>query len=693
MRRVRDAGVGGRGARLPPMTVPPLAAACQLPARPPLARLLDHTADAVQAVRDGRSLTDVLARCPAELRPGVQALSFHTLRWLGSATEVRALLAPKTPPPHVDALLLTALALLWPGESLPYADHTLVDQAVSAARQRTPAAAGFVNAVLRRFLRERDALVAARRSTAPLGACNHPTVVGRAPASATGPTQWQALLASANQRPPMTLRVNARRGSGADYVQRPGRRRARGRASAGRHGAGGGSAQPWCSTAPCTGARSCPGFAEGEVSVQDAAAQRAAPLLLAGAPRCSAGARVLDACAAPGGKTAHLLELADLRPAGARQRPAAAGARAGQPEPPAAQAPSSKAGDARLPATLVGRPPVRRDPARRAVHRVGHRAPPPRRALAAPADDINALARIQAEMLDALWPLLAPGGRLLYATCSIFRAEGATQIDAFLQRQRAGHGRCWSRSRRATCCPAATMRPAAGVSGRSAGLQDGFFYALLHKTRLTSSRHRLPCTACRPSPSLAGRRSRPHGTDLAGQHRYAWQRAGAVSGLGGAVGVGARRSSSPALQHQHRRRRADAGLRRPRQPAARRSKTRCSAACRSTSSPRPRLLRNRWYWRDERVARVTRSWRVAYQPLTGTWRVGLGGLHQTHATLADALTAASRSAGWKLADLSQLDPDKSYYVDFSYRLDTTQLPGPMQFGMGGQRRHWAVGVR
>lgn len=107
-----------------------------------------------------------------------------------------------------------------------------------------------------------------------------------------------------------------------------------------------------------------------------------------------------------------------------------------------------------------------------------------------------------------------------------------------------------------------------------------------------------------------------------------------------------------------------------------------------------RLFRNRWYWRDERVARVTRSWRVAYQPLTNTWRVGLGGLHQTHESLADALATASRSTGWKLADLSQLDGGSSYYVEFSYRLDTSQLPGPMQFGLGGPGGpgDWAVGV-
>jgi hypothetical protein len=102
------------------------------------------------------------------------------------------------------------------------------------------------------------------------------------------------------------------------------------------------------------------------------------------------------------------------------------------------------------------------------------------------------------------------------------------------------------------------------------------------------------------------------------------------------------------------------------------------------------LLRNRWYWRDERVARVSRSWRLAYQPLTGAWRVSLGGLNQTFPSLAEALANVSRSGGWKLADLSQLD-EKGYYLEFSYRLDSSQLPGPMQFGLGGQG-DWAVGV-
>jgi hypothetical protein len=102
------------------------------------------------------------------------------------------------------------------------------------------------------------------------------------------------------------------------------------------------------------------------------------------------------------------------------------------------------------------------------------------------------------------------------------------------------------------------------------------------------------------------------------------------------------------------------------------------------------LLRSRWYWRDERVARVQRTWRVAYQPLTGTWRVGLGGLNQNHATLAEALAVGIAQRGLEAGRPSQIDPDKSYYLEFSYRLDSAQLPGPMQFGLGGQGE-WAVG--
>jgi hypothetical protein len=103
------------------------------------------------------------------------------------------------------------------------------------------------------------------------------------------------------------------------------------------------------------------------------------------------------------------------------------------------------------------------------------------------------------------------------------------------------------------------------------------------------------------------------------------------------------------------------------------------------------LYRYRWYWRDERVARVQRSWRVAYQPLTSNWRVGFGGFNQSHASLAEALAAASRSTRWKVADAAQIEPDANHYLEFSYRLDTTQLPSPMQLGLGGPS-DWSLGI-
>jgi hypothetical protein len=103
------------------------------------------------------------------------------------------------------------------------------------------------------------------------------------------------------------------------------------------------------------------------------------------------------------------------------------------------------------------------------------------------------------------------------------------------------------------------------------------------------------------------------------------------------------------------------------------------------------LFRNRWYWRDERVARVQRTWRLAFQPLTSTWRVGFGGLNQTQATLDEALASISRLTDWKVADLAQVDPDSRHYVEFSFRLDTSQLPGPMQFGLTTQA-DWTLGL-
>ena len=101
------------------------------------------------------------------------------------------------------------------------------------------------------------------------------------------------------------------------------------------------------------------------------------------------------------------------------------------------------------------------------------------------------------------------------------------------------------------------------------------------------------------------------------------------------------------------------------------------------------VFRNRWYWRDERMARVSRTWRVTYQPLTASWRLSLGGLSQGYETLAQALAPMTRLSGWRLADLDKIDPGDRHYVEFSFRLDNSQLPQPMQIDLGGD---WKLGV-
>lgn len=96
------------------------------------------------------------------------------------------------------------------------------------------------------------------------------------------------------------------------------------------------------------------------------------------------------------------------------------------------------------------------------------------------------------------------------------------------------------------------------------------------------------------------------------------------------------------------------------------------------------VFQPRWYWRDRRIARATRVWRLAFQPLTRKYRVTFGGLNQSYDTLADALASVRRVADWKIVEEGQIEEDERHYVEFSYRLDTTLLPRPMQIGIGGQ---------
>ncbi|MET0382461.1 MAG: DUF4390 domain-containing protein [Burkholderiaceae bacterium] len=102
------------------------------------------------------------------------------------------------------------------------------------------------------------------------------------------------------------------------------------------------------------------------------------------------------------------------------------------------------------------------------------------------------------------------------------------------------------------------------------------------------------------------------------------------------------------------------------------------------------LYRPRWYWRDERVAKVERNWRLSYQPLTSAWRVSLGAFSQSYASLDEALMALTRIAHWRIADAG-VDPTGRYYVEFAFKLDSSQLPRPMQLDLGAQAE-WQLGV-
>lgn len=433
--------------------------------RVPLWRQLQASALVLQAIRQGQSGTAALAAVLPALRPGVQALSFEVLRSLGRAQALRKLLAPRTPPPAVDALLCTALALLWRGQVVHYDAFTLVNQAVECAK-KTPVLkpqAAFVNACLRRYLRESAALTA-QTDADPVARWNHPLWWVQQ-LQADWPDHWQAILTAADQHPPMTLRVNARRGTPADYLTRL--------------QAAGISAhadEPFGVTlASACPVPQLPDFAQGWVSVQDRAAQVAAPLLLAGLH--SAGPlRLLDACAAPGGKTAHLLELADAQVTALDVDPARCqrihqtltrlGLQAQVITADAADTASWWDGTP-FDAVLLDAPCsasgiVRRHPDIRWLRRP---------------TDLTQLAALQARLLERLWPLVRVGGRLLYCTCSVFRIEGERQMADFL----AQHAQARMLASPQHMLPQAAQ-PAAAPGVDLHANHDGFYYALLEKT-------------------------------------------------------------------------------------------------------------------------------------------------------------------------------------------------------------------
>lgn len=391
--------------------------------RAPLSREMLAAAEALGDLLAGHRLPDALDARTASLPPGSRApardMAYHAVRRLGRLQALAALLNTRRPMPRMAALQLVALAQLL-DPIRPAA--IVVDQAVAAGRSlaRGPSsgAAGFLNATLRRFGRERDALLAATDAD-PVARHDYPAWWLDRLREAWGP-DWEEIARAGNVQAPMVLRVNRRRGDPESVARRlleaglPSRRV--------------GPVALALERAVPVGA--IPGFAEGAVSVQDAGAQMAAPLL-----DVRDGQHVLDACAAPGGKAAHLLELADLDLLALDVDPArCARVDAGLRRlglPVGAGRAEVRAADALRPDTWWdGRPfdrilldapcsasgIVRRHPDVRWLRRRG---------------DLATLVQQQERMLEALWPLLGPGGKLLYVTCSVFPDEGEAVVERF----------------------------------------------------------------------------------------------------------------------------------------------------------------------------------------------------------------------------------------------------------------------
>jgi 16S rRNA (cytosine967-C5)-methyltransferase len=379
-----------------------------------------------RVLRDGRSLDAVMARAKpfADRDRGLlAALVYGSLRWHHRLQwQLERLLTAKLA--RRDAVLGSLLRIgLFELQFLRVPDHAAVSTCVDAARRLGLARAkGLVNAVLRRFLRERAELDAKMQSQ-PVALYSHPAWLIDA-CKTDWPDRWQALLTANNEPAPMWLRVNRQRTSRASYL-----------AELKRLGIDA-EVPPEPASAVLLDAAipvsRLPGYASGLVSVQDAGAQLAAGWL-----DLEHGQRVLDACAAPGGKAAHMLESCpDLKELWAVDA-----------DPARLETVADYLSRLGLNAKLVcadarhaeewwdGAPfdRILLDAPCTALGVI--RRHPDIKLLREPADT-NAAALRQAELLDSLWGLLAPGGRLVYATCTVLRRENHSQIRDFLARTR-----------------------------------------------------------------------------------------------------------------------------------------------------------------------------------------------------------------------------------------------------------------
>ncbi|WP_409260407.1 16S rRNA (cytosine(967)-C(5))-methyltransferase RsmB [Pseudomonas putida] len=423
-------------------------------------------ARALAAVLSGKASLN--SSLPAQLdkveerdRGLTQDLAFGTARWQPRLDLLAAQLLQKpfkAADADVQALLLVGLYQLF-YTRIPA--HAAIGETVGCAdKLKKPWAKGLLNAVLRRAQREGEELLAGMERD-PVVRTAHPRWLQKS-LKAFWPEQWEAICAANNAHPPMILRVNRRHHSRDAYLALL--------AEAGVAASACQYSRDGIVLAEACDVRGLPGFAEGWVSVQDEAAQLSADLL-----ELAPGQRVLDACCAPGGKTCHLLEAeADLGHVVAIDLEVKRLTRVRENLDRLQLDAELIACDARDTASWWDGKPFQRILLDAPCSATGVIRRHPDIKLTRQADDIPALATLQGELLDALWPTLEVGGMLLYATCSSLPTENTEVIDAFLARTPG--------ARELDLATAAGLRQPHGrqLLAQEGG-HDGFYYAKLIK--------------------------------------------------------------------------------------------------------------------------------------------------------------------------------------------------------------------
>lgn len=410
----------------------------------------------VRDVLNGRNLDETLERALAaasaftpQQRGALRDLCFGTLRFYGELGEVLKNLVHKPVQEDIKCLLLVALYQLHYTKA---AHHAIVNHAVAAVRRINPAAGGFANAVLRNFLRRKDELLA-QAVAGDEGRYSYQKWWIKAIKAQYGQAA-PAILSAGNLHPPMTLRVNRRMTNTAEYLER-----------LKENGIEAEIIPPEALLLKTpVPVEKLPGFFEGLISIQDAGAQYAAHLL-----DVRDGMRVLDACAAPGGKATHVLELATVD-LWALDKDEARLSRVRENLQRLKLSAQVKCGDAGDPEAWWDQEPFERILADVPCSASGVVRRHPDIKWLRRAEDIEGFARQQLGILTALWRLLARDGKLLYATCSVFARENQHVVEEFLRQHNDAERLPLSMS---------NLKEGALLPDDQ---HDGFYYALLHKT-------------------------------------------------------------------------------------------------------------------------------------------------------------------------------------------------------------------